>query len=800
MQQEISSGFRLSPQQKRLWLLQQADLTQPYRVQLAIRIEGNLDQKSLRSALENTVSRHEVLRTTFHCLPGMNVPLQVIRETGIIWGRSYNFLGLDISEQSIKIENLWSELSQVQFDFEKGSLLQVTLAELSSQKFVLFISLPALCADAIALENLVNEISRSYAACLQSEELSDELLQYADLAEWQNELLESEDWQAGRYYWQKQDISIPLTWKLPFENYPHEVLNFNPHSFDLTVYPEITKKIETLSQHYDVSSAAFLLTCWQNLLWKLIGQPEILIGTACNGRKHEGLDDALGLFIRYLPLQVNFADTHQFVDSLKQVNESIQDISTWQEYFTWEQISQEIEQEHPPAFFPFCFEFEEFSPQPLNAGISFAIVKRYACTERFKIKLACSYLDRSLTVAFHYDANVFSEEDVRRLAEQFSTLLANAIQDPEARLSELEILSNLERQRLLIEFNNTEVDSPQNSCIYHLFEEQVTRTPNTIAVVFENQQLTYAELNARANQLASYLQQIGVGLEVPVAICVERSIEMVIGILGILKAGGAYVPLAPTYPQERLAFILQDTQTPVVLTQKRLVPKLPDYSGQVICLDTDGEVFASTSQKNPASSATPDNLAYIIYTSGSTGKPKGVLITHRNLVHSTRNRLDFYREPIGSFLLLSSFAFDSSVAGLFWTLCQGGRLVLPPDGVQREVPQLLDLLAHHSISHVLSLPSLYALLLEQAHPQQLLSLQTVIVAGESCPRKLVECHYQCLLQTPLFNEYGPTEGTVWSTVYPCRPHELKSQVPIGRPIANTQIYLLDSIRTLSLIP
>ncbi|HAA31666.1 MAG TPA: non-ribosomal peptide synthetase, partial [Cyanobacteria bacterium UBA8553] len=792
MQQEITSGFRLSPQQKRLWLLQQADSTQPYRVQFAILIEGNLDRKCLKTALENAVNRHEILRTTFHGLPGMNLPLQVIGDTGIAWVIDCNFSGLDASEQTDKLEALWDELHQVPFDFEKGSLMQVSLVKLSSQEWVLFISLPALCADAIALEKLIHELSRSYVACFQDKELSDEPLQYADLAEWQNELLESDEWQAGREYWRQQDILSPLTWKLPLENQPHETLDFHPRSFDLTVPSPIASQIEILSQHHKVSISSFLVTCWQILLWKLIMQPDILVGIACNGRKYEGLDDALGLFLRYLPLQINLKENYHFIDVLKQVNELVQDILTWQEYFTWEQITTGNEQGNLPSFFPFCFEFEELFPQKIAADVTFSIHKRYACTDRFKLKLICRLQDKSLTTEFHYDANVFSTADIRCLAEQFSTLLANTSQHPEAQLSELEIISDIERYKLLVEFNNTRVDYPQNSCIHHLFEEQVTRTPNNIAVVFENQQLTYAQLNARANQLAGYLRRRGVGLEVPVAICMERSIEMVVGLLGILKAGGAYVPLDATYPKERLAFILEDTQTPILLTQKHLLATLPNYLGQTICLESDWEEFAPESEENLASSVTADHLAYIIYTSGSTGKPKGVLVTHGNLVHSTRDRITFYRQPIPSFLLLSSVAFDSSVAGLFWTLCQGGSLVLPPDGVQREIPQLLDLLAHHRISHLLSLPSLYALLLEQANSQQLVSLQTVIVAGESCTQELVERHYQCVPQASLFNEYGPTEGTVWSSVYPCPPKELRLQVPIGRPIANTQIYLLDS--------
>jgi amino acid adenylation domain-containing protein len=347
------------------------------------------------------------------------------------------------------------------------------------------------------------------------------------------------------------------------------------------------------------------------------------------------------------------------------------------------------------------------------------------------------------------------------------------------------------QQQQLVALNNTKVDYPLEACIHQLFEAQVERTPDAVAVVFENEQLTYRELNRRANQLAHYLQKLGVKPEMLVGICVERSLEMIVGLLGILKAGGAYLPLDPSYPQDRLAFMLEDAQVSVLLTQQKLIAGFSEYKAQRFCLDTDWEVIAQESEEKPVIRVTADNLAYTIYTSGSTGKPKGVLVTHQNLVHSTSARISYYSEPVTSFLLLSSFGFDSSIAGIFWTLCQGGILVLPPDKFQQELLQLTKFIAQHQISHLLSLPSLYSLILEQAEPQQLTCLRSVIVAGEPCSRELVERHTKLLAHTSLFNEYGPTEGTVWSSVYHCQPSGLTTQVPIGRPIANMQIYLLD---------
>ncbi|HEU5124957.1 MAG TPA: amino acid adenylation domain-containing protein [Verrucomicrobiae bacterium] len=325
--------------------------------------------------------------------------------------------------------------------------------------------------------------------------------------------------------------------------------------------------------------------------------------------------------------------------------------------------------------------------------------------------------------------------------------------------------------------------------IHQLFENQVEHSPTSLALVFEDQQLTYGELNARANQLAHFLQKRGVGPEALVALRVERSIEMIVGILGILKAGGAYLPLDPAYPLDRQQAILQDAQTKWLLTQNHL-PSLP-FAGEIISLNSAAATLALEPDTNPASSADADNLAYSIYTSGSTGTPKGVLVTHGNLLHSTLARFRYYAEPVERFLLLSSHAFDSSVAGIFWTLCQRGALILPHEYSRQTAFELADLIARHRITHLLCLPSLYSVLLDQFSMLQ--SLKTVVVAGESCPAALVARHHALVPGAALFNEYGPTEATVWSTVYRCENRNGSRTVPIGKAIPNAQIYLLDEL-------
>ncbi|MEH2128455.1 non-ribosomal peptide synthetase family protein [Nostoc sp.] len=789
MQVESIEGFRLSPQQEHLWLLQQIDQSFAYCSDCAILIEGNIDVNNLELALQNVVNRYEILRTNFICLPGMNIPVQVITDSKVILENKSDISNFKPQEQETQVELIFQKIKQQSFEFEKGLILHTYLVTISPDRYILFISLPALCADSVTLNCLLQELALSYLGKLD-EELSEEPLQYADFSEWQNQILEAEETKIGREYWQQQDFSTIDSFQLPFENRLSNQQKFQPKLVDSVITPELVANIETLAQNYKTSASNFYLTCWLVLLWRLSGQSEIIIAKEFNGRKYEELKGALGLFAKYLPLNCHLEGNFKFSQILQQVHESVECIDKWQECFTWEQISEGDNKSDILPFFGVGFDFTEEDTKHCAGNISFSIFKLDTCTERFKIKLSCRRQKDFLNTEFHYDYNLFSEHSIAGLVEQFHKLVESATYDPEGSISELEILSDRTLHELLFEFNQTQADYPQNKCIHQLFTEQVERTPDNIAVVFNNQQFTYAELNTRANQLAHSLQKLGVGAEVLVGICVERSLEMLVGILGILKAGGAYVPLDPHYPQERLAFMLEDTQVSILLTQQHLLEGLPNHDAQTICLDTDWEAIAEESQEAPVPTVTPENLAYVIYTSGSTGKPKGVAIAHRNLVHSTTARITYYQEPVSSFLLLSSFAFDSSIAGIFWTLCCGGTLHLPEEGVQREVTKLVELISQNRVSHLLSLPSLYALILQQAKPEELNSLRAIIVAGEYCPPELVEHHSQLQSETSLFNEYGPTEATVWSSVY----HSLETgtQISIGRPIANTKIYILDS--------
>ncbi|QIR40546.1 amino acid adenylation domain-containing protein [Tolypothrix sp. PCC 7910] len=794
MLSEVIEGFRLSPQQEHLWTLQKASDNTIYRTQCAVIIDGCCKISALEAALKHIVNRHEILRTNFRYLPGMSIPVQVIDNQEFVLGKSYNLTCCSPEQQEIKIAEIFQELSQIPFDFAQGQLLHTSLITLSSERQLLILSLPGILADAVSLKNLIAELSRTYSACLQGQDLSLEdspPVQYADFAEWQHELLESEDTEVGREYWQKQDFSAGFSCKIPGDNHQPDQLLFNPKFITSKFSDELTLAIQKIARQQNISISTFLLSCWIVLIWRLTQQSNIIIGTAFDGRKYAELKEAIGLFTKYLPVQGELSEHLSFLQVLQQMDAIIHQSSAWQESFSWEAIKGTSNKQDELSFCPIGFDFAEAADKYNEGDILFSIYQQYTCLECFDVKLSCCLQNNSINSELHYNFYQFNRADIERLLEQFHQLVNSVIHNPTTAISELEILSDRTKHQLLVEFNQTQSEYPKDKCIHQLIEYQVKQYPNHIAIEFENEELTYSQLNNRANQLAHYLQEIGVKSGTIVGICVNRSLDMIIGILGILKAGCAYVPIDPSYPQERVAWILENTQTPVLLTQELLVEKLPKHQARVICLDSAWELIKHQDQDNPTLQITPNDIAYIIYTSGSTGKPKGVQITHRNLVHSTCARINYYQEPISRFLLLSSFAFDSSVAGIFWTLCCGGTLVLPQEGLQREVTKLVELIHQYQISYLLSLPSLYSLILQQAKREQLNSLHTIIVAGETCSNELVKRHQEYLPQAHLYNEYGPTEGTVWSTVYHCQPQEL-TKIPIGRPIHNTQIYILDS--------
>ena len=789
MKGQTISGFKLSPQQKYLWLLQQD--SSAYLTQFSLLIEGALQPKILKAALQQVINRHGILRTIFHRLSGRKTPVMVIKDSIYPLWRNIDLSDWDERQKLTKLEEIFQEERRQEFDFEQGPLLHCHLLKLSPNKHLFLIGLPALCADSWTIKNLVKEISISYSDYLGREELRhEEIMQYLQVSEWQNQLLEDEETEAANGYWRQQKLSNRDGLELPFENQPLKSSGFNPECIKEAISPEVTAKITTLAQKYDTSSQVVLLACWQILIWRLTGEPDIVIGRKSDRRDYEELQDVLGLFAVWLPIKSHLSPDLRFFEVLEHSQTTITDAEEWQDYFVPEPVNN-----GEGLAFPVGFEFEQLPEKQFAAGVSFSLYQQYSCIESFKVKLTCTQCNGLLEAEFHYDVDYFSIETVQHLAKQFQILLASAAENPDVAISQLEILSQSDRQQLLFEFNQTQIDYSKDNCIHQLFEEKMKRTPDNIAVVFEDQQLTYAQLNVRANQLAHYLQHLGVKPEVLVGVYLERSLEVVISILGILKAGGAYLPLDPALPTAGLDFRLQDAQIKVLLTLKKLVKNLPEPIAKVVCLDSDWEVISSGISENPRSGVTPENLVYTIYTSGSTGEPKGVAVEHQqllNYIHAIREKLNL--SVCNSYATFSTFAADLGNTAIFPALCTGGCLHVVSQEQVSDPEALVKYFRRYPIDCLKIVPSHLAALLTYSGMQSILPRQRLILGGEAASWSLIE---QIQQQTPncqIINHYGPTETTVGVLTYSVNGQinsHVSQTVPLGRPLANTQVYVLD---------
>jgi amino acid adenylation domain-containing protein/non-ribosomal peptide synthase protein (TIGR01720 family) len=789
--QEIIQGFRLSPQQTRLWLLQQSELGQFYRVRSLIEIEGDLDQEILQAALENVVRRHEILRTTFQLLPGMTIPVQVIADDVVVSLKSYDLTQLSSSEQQEKVNQLFSEAGACVVDYTQPSLLRTDLANLTDGRHLLIISAPALCADGPSLQRLMRHIASAYGALQRGVEPALlAAMQYADFAEWQNELLESSEAAAALLRWQQHDLSANFTHRLVFEKRcDPQTQTPGLSAVKVEISHNTIKQIREIARTCGATVTTFLLACWQTLLWRSTAAPAISVGVAFTGRKFAELEEAVGLLSSYLPISSHFGDDLSFTELVRRLTAQEQEAATLQEYLRPEPLSVS----HTGT--PFCFEARNRPTDRDEGGLTFSCARQDAHTERFKLKLVCEDSKTALTTELQYDASLFARDDMRLLARRLETLIEAAAHSPTVSLADLEVLDAAERQLLLAEFNDNRAEFPRGHCIHELFARQAEQTPERIAVVFEDEQLTFAELNARGNQLGRKLQRLGVGPDAPVGLCCERSIDLVVGLLGILKAGGAYVPLDPGLPTLRLAYMLRSVGAQIVVTKSSLADALRAEVDEIVCVQVDDEQIAAEGTANLQSNATDQNLAYIIFTSGSTGSPKGVAVEHRQLANYVNAIWQQLALPADStFATVSTIAADLGNTVLFPPLLKGGTLHLISEERATNPDALVDYCRRHPIDCLKIVPSHLSALLSAAHPLDLLPRRRLVLGGEACPWSLVEKIAALAPACGILNHYGPTEATVGATTHGINledREQLSEIVPLGRPLANAQVFILD---------
>jgi amino acid adenylation domain-containing protein len=792
---ERNGALPLSFAQQRLWFLDKLEPGSPfYNLPAALRIEGALDETALARCLDEIVRRHEVLRTNFDIVDGE--PAQVIAQQRHLVLEKIDLSHMPPTEREAATRRHIEEEAQQGFDLAHDALVRARLLRLDDKSHVLLITLHHIVCDGWSVGVLVRELSVLYAAYRAGEEtpLAELAVQYADYARWQREWLAGDVLAAQLRYWKNQLAGAPPVLELPADRSRPGVQTFVGAQQTFNIGSDLTCALKKLSRRAGATLFMTLLAAFKVLLRRYTGQGDIVVGTPIAGRNRAEIEPLIGFFVNTLVMRTDLGDNPTFQELLGRVRETTLGAYAHQDV-PFEKLVEELQPArdlaHAPLF-QVLFVLQNAPQQALSLeGLELSVLDVESTTTRFDLVLNMTETQEGLSGEVSYNTGLFDAATIERMIEHFQNLLQFVASQPQTPIAALPLSSPAEVRQLLFDWNNTDAAYPQQRCIHELFEAQAELTPDATAVRFEDEQLSYRELNARANQLASYLRKLGARAETRVGICVERSAEMLVGLLGILKAGAAYVPLSPAYPHERLSFIVADAEVELFLTQQRLLKNLPEVSARIISLDGEHESISREPVENLKSAASADNPAYVIYTSGSTGVPKGVEITHRSLVHSTTARLSYYRERVECFLLVSPFVFDSSVAGIFWTLCQGGTLAMLPEDSLQDPARLVATIARQRVSHVLCLPSLYSLMLERATNAQLKNLRSVIVAGEACPVELVRRHYELLPHAALFNEYGPTEATVWSAVYECDLHTIKTHIPIGRPIQNMQAYVLD---------
>ncbi|AFY92127.1 non-ribosomal peptide synthetase [Chamaesiphon minutus] len=826
--------FPTSFAQQRLWFLDRLAPGNPfYNVSTALRLEGAIDFTALEQTFNEIVRRHETLRTTFVVVDGQ--PLQAISPSLSIQLPLIDLRNFESQARELQLRQIATAEARQPFDLTTGPLLRVKLLQLDDVEYVLLLNFHHIVADGWSIGVLIRELGILYKAFASGDRhhkafaLLPELpIQYADFAQWQREWLQELDvngcspLQTQLAYWQHQLDDIPVL-NLPTDRPRPAVPSYKGAKQVLELSPSLSQALEALSYREGVTLFVTMLTAFETLLYRYTQQENIAIGSPIANRNRSELEGIIGFFVNSLVLRTDCSGQPTFRELLHRVREVTLGAYAHQD-LPFEKLVEELHPERDLSYHPLFQVAFSFQNTPISTlelpGVTVSLLDLDATTTSQRLEVVASdaksaYADyedwdlecvnspgdchtttAKLDLEFHlwqdlgsikgqmvYSTDIFDDVTITQMLGHFQTLLASIIANPEQRISAVAILSAIERQQLLIDWNDTKKEYP-NECFHQLFEERVRETPDAIALVFNQQQLTYRDLNIYANQLAHCLQELGIVPDRLVGICLDRSPETIVAILGILKAGGAYLPLDPSLPQERLNLMLADAGVSVLITRSHSIARFENFLQPIIDLDRDSASIRQYSPENLTNCVTLDNLAYVIYTSGSTGQPKGVAIEHRGLSNLAQVQIEVFNiQPSHRILQFASLSFDASIFEIVMALQSGATLDLATKESLLPGRPLLELLRDRAITHVTLPPAVLAVLPLASLP----ALQTIICAGEPCPADMINRWWQP--QRQFFNAYGLTEATVWSTIA-----EIKStsaQISIGRPISNTQIYILD---------
>jgi amino acid adenylation domain-containing protein len=764
-----------------------------YLNQYSCEFDQAVDAPRLQQAWDRVAERHGALRCLF-TWQRRDKPLQIVRNSAQLPWQLMDWREFSEGEQSQRWTSLLARDRDAGFDLEQAPLVRLALIQLRDSRFRFLLTFHHILLDGWSLRLLMNEALQIYAEGPSVCESMAAPRNFSEFIEW----LDRQENAGAEAHWKDLLSGFKAPTRLPFDTPskgPQAALQR-----ERSISAESTELISKMARAERLTLNSVVLGAWAMLLARHSKADDVVFGGTLSGRPptFEGADQVAGLFINTLPLRVRL-DQHN-------------DCASWLRSIQAQQVAMQGLDQTPlvsvqkwselPAgesLFESIVVFENFpkASATVEHGAGLRISEeRYVEFSNYPLALLVIPGESMRLIAI-FDPGRFEAANIDELLSQLETVLSEFALRPAARLDDVSLLSMAAGHRLIDDWNNTRVDFPPHNTIHELFERCAQDSPESPAVTYDEQVLDYQTLDQRANQLANLLLERLLPQQSCIPVFMDRSADMVIAILAVLKSGAAYVPIDASFPDKRLDFVLDDMAPvdsgaragkPLLIAHSSLLDRVSGKDVDVLCIDKAG-TLADYPVTKPTLTITPDDLAYVIYTSGSTGRPKGVMVTHANLLNSTLARTQHYPELLSAYLVLSSFATDSSVAGIFWTLCTSGLLVLPQGRQEQDVSKLCSLIAQHQVSHLLAVPSLYRLILENADTSLLASVRAVLVAGEACTTTVVQQHRDTLPNAALYNEYGPTEGTVWATL--ARLDRQSGAVTIGRPIANTQVYVLD---------
>jgi amino acid adenylation domain-containing protein len=781
----VTKRIPLSNSQERLWVLNQLHPGNPAQnLAYGLRVADHIDGRELQSALDHMVQRYEILRTEFQAVNGS--PVQVVLSSAHVTVNAVDLRHLPPQERETNLVRLSQQEASDPFDLSHGPLLRATIFRLSDAEYVFLLVIHRIICDQASVELLVREVYSRFERKIgqQAPQVAEAPLQYREIARAQDAAPSSLS------YWKQQLESAPATIDLHTDKQRPPVQAFRGDEQKMWIEPPLLQRLGDLSKDSGTSLFEILLASLSVLLSRYSRQEDLVIGTRVSGRERPELENVVGPLENLLAVRTDTSGDPTFAELLIRVRGAVEGARSHQ--IPFESVLRELRLEpdlsRHPLFQIICAMKEAASP---SSGTGMTPFEVHSPGQRFDLSLEFAEEENKLSARFSYNPDLFDTSTITRMMEHFRILLQSAAKDPGIQISRMPLLSEAERHQILVEWNDTRVTYPRNVPLHKLIEEQVEKTPDSVALIYESERITYRQLNERANQLARYLQKRGIGPGVLVGVCAERSLELVIALLSSLKASGAYVPLDPEYPKDRLETMLGDANSPVILTQSYLLDRLPVGAKGAFCLDRDWPTLESESTENLPSAPDGKSLAYVIYTSGSTGKPKGVPNVHEGIVNRLLWMQDMYKLTGEDRVLQKTpFSFDVSVWEFFWPLLTGATLVVARPGGHRDPAYLVNLIAEHRITTLHFVPSMLSIFLESTGLERCHSVRQVFASGEALPFELQQRFFE-RLGAELHNLYGPTEAAVDVTYWHCSRNSQRSIVPIGRPIANTQIYILD---------